>query len=91
MVIYQMVISFFLEKIMIGERLKIYCEKSGVSNYKLAKEAGVAPTVIHHVVSGRNEPSGVLLVKIITAFPELNGDWLLTGRGEMLLKVASGS
>lgn len=36
------------------------------------------------VVQRRNKPSFEVLSKIIEAFPTVNAEWLLTGKGEMI-------
>jgi phage repressor protein C with HTH and peptisase S24 domain len=43
--------------------------------------------VIENIVAGRkSKPSFEILSKILFAFENINADWLITGRGEMLNK-----
>ncbi len=37
-----------------------------------------------HYLSGRNKPGVDILQKILEKLPEINADWLIMGRGEML-------
>jgi hypothetical protein len=55
------------------------------------KETGILPGVLASIVGGRmSKPSFELLQKMINRFPEINGDWVLMGRGKMLhLEVPS--
>jgi hypothetical protein len=41
---------------------------------------------VSHVLSGRNKPGFDFIQKILAAFPEINGDWLITGSGDMYKK-----
>ena len=71
---------------MIGERIGIFLNKKGISGY-----TGISAQVISAYLTGKRDPSGDMLSKFLLTYPELNADWLLTGRGEMLIKVAAGS
>ena len=50
-----------------------------------ADEIGVIRSSISHIISGRNNPGLELLQKVLIRFPQISSDWLLLGRGEMLL------
>ena len=39
---------------------------------------------VFHILTGRNKPSLDFVSKILTSYPELNSDWLLFGKGQML-------
>jgi len=41
-------------------------------------------STIARIAAGEYKPSYEVLNKIINSFPEINSDWLLTGKGEML-------
>jgi transcriptional regulator with XRE-family HTH domain len=49
-----------------------------------AEEIGVQRSSISHLISGRNKPSLEFIQKILSRFPEVNADWILTGNGEMI-------
>lgn len=51
-----------------------------------AKEVGTLPSVLASIVGGRmSKPSFELLEKIMLKYPEISGNWLLTGQGPMLI------
>lgn len=52
-----------------------------LSSSSFAAEIGVQRSSISHVLSGRNKPSLEFIQKIVTAYPEINIDWLITGNG----------
>lgn len=49
-----------------------------------AKEVGTLPSVVASITGGRmSKPGFELLEKIMLRYPEINGSWLLAGRGPM--------
>lgn len=67
----------------IKERILTFIEKRGVKKADFYLNTGVSDSNF----KGKNknsQPGGDVLVKILTFYPELNGDWLLTGKGDML-------
>jgi hypothetical protein len=59
---------------------------SGGNKSAFAKKIKVGDTVIQNIIGKRQtNPSFEVLEKTIFAFENLNADWLLTGRGEMLV------
>ena len=48
-----------------------------LSATSLARLLEIQPSGISHIMSGRNKPSFDLVVKILSAFPDINPDWLL--------------
>ena len=63
-----------IQEILTNERL---------SSSQFADRIGVQRSSVSHVLSGRNKPGFDFIQKILVAFPEINGDWLITGSGEM--------
>ncbi len=57
--------------------------KERISSSQFADKIGVQRSSVSHVLSGRNKPGYDFIQKILVAFPEINGDWLITGSGEM--------
>jgi len=55
-----------------------------LSPAQFADLIGVQRSSISHLISGRNKPSLEFLQKILKTFPEVNTDWMLFGKGEML-------
>ena len=72
----------------INRRLAEVMNAFGLNKNQFAKKLGVHPTVVHNIVDekGRgNKPSFDFIAKVMSSFDNINGDWLLTGRGNMLL------
>jgi lambda repressor-like predicted transcriptional regulator len=67
----------------INERIKAIVDKSGKSVRAYAEYAGIAQTTLNDCIKGISEPKFGLIDKIVNVEPNINPDWLLTGRGEM--------
>ena len=68
----------------IKERIQQIISTKGLSPSKFADIIGVQRSGISHILSGRNKPGLELLNKILINFPDISGDWLITGEGEAL-------
>jgi predicted transcriptional regulator len=55
----------------------------GLTNSKFASILGIQRSNITHIIDGRNKPSLSFIEKLITKFPRVNIEWLMTGTGEM--------
>jgi len=55
----------------------------GLKSSQLADNIGVNRATISHILSGRNKPSIDFLQKLLSNYPELNANWLITGIGFM--------
>jgi hypothetical protein len=71
----------------VHERLNMLIEHFAKGNKTaFAKEVGTLPSVIASIVGGRmSKPSFELLEKIMLRYPDINGGWLLAGRGPMTI------
>ena len=65
-------------------------EREQLSPSKFADAIGVQRSNISHILSGRNKPSLELVNKILDRFQEINADWLLLGKGEMMVNHQRG-
>lgn len=52
---------------------------------EFAENVGIQRSSISHFLSGRNNPSLDVIRKILSAYPDINSDWLILGEGDMLL------
>ena len=53
-----------------------------------AKKIGVQSAQVSHVKSGRNQVTLDFVTKILVAYPQIDPDWLIFGKGEMFRKTA---
>ncbi len=54
----------------------------GESASSFAEKIGVQRSSISHILSGRNKPSLDFILKILSAYPEVDLYWLFNGKGE---------
>jgi plasmid maintenance system antidote protein VapI len=59
-------------------------EMQNLSSSAFASDIGVQRSSVSHVLSGRNKPSLDFVVKIKDRFPDVNLEWLISGKGGML-------
>lgn len=66
------------------ERILLLLKVKNLSPSKFADEIGIQRSGMSHIMSGRNQPSLDLVMKILNTFKDVNADWLLHGTGPML-------
>lgn len=68
------------------ERLKQLIDYYGISTNLFSQKIGVSEGTIRKILTQNTTIRSDTLEKISQNFTEINMDWLITGRGEMLLK-----
>lgn len=71
------------------DRIIQVMEREGMNPSRFAEEIGIQRASMSHITSGRNNPSLDVLMKILERFPNVNADWLLFGKGNMLRSEAN--
>lgn len=66
----------------IGRRLNTFLTRQGLTVSQAAEQIGTSPQVLGNLDAGANV-AGKTILRIAAAFPTLNLDWWLYGRGEM--------
>lgn len=70
------------------DRIRELMEHLGQSSSQFADSIEVPRAVLSHILSGRNKPSLDVIIKILANNEKVSPDWLLHGKGEMLISVA---
>ena len=68
------------------QRLKTYFKSIDLSQTKISDELGVSIQYINAVLNGRDNLTITFIKKVHDKYLNLNIDWLITGRGEMIYK-----
>ena len=77
---------------MIHSRLQQLIEALDVSVLEFARQLGEhRGEKVYHILHGRLKPRYDTLEKILVAYPQVNGDWLLRGEGLMFKLLNSPS
>ena len=63
------------------KRLQKIIDYYGESASSFAEKIGVQRSSISHILSGRNKPSLDFILKILSAYPEVDLYWLFNGKG----------
>ena len=72
------------------ERIVQLLDLEQLTPSKFADIIGVQRSSVSHVISGRNKPSFDFLEKTLKAFPGLNAEWLIMGKGTMYEQMGRG-
>ena len=69
----------------ITERLQLFMQHEGVTAFQMNKEAGLTRTLPIKAIEKHQGLNTATIEKIVRRYPNLNADWLITGRGNMLI------
>ena len=66
------------------ERLQYYMTQKGINDNKITVDAGLSVGLIGKAKKSGKAMTSANIEKILLAYPDLNPNWLLTGKGEMI-------
>ncbi len=69
----------------IDQRFAQLIQQFGLTKNSFALSLGRTASVVQHLIDGRNKPGYDLLCKVFDIYPNVSRDWLLLGRGPMLV------
>lgn len=72
------------------ERLVLFIDHKKLNNKKFETKCGLSNGYVHNL-SPVNPPNKTKHEQILEAFPDLNGEWLMTGEGKMLKEEQASS
>lgn len=65
-------------------RLLIFMEKEGINDNQMTVAASLSVGAIGKIRAGKSKGmNSANIEKILSTYPQLSGEWLMTGRGEM--------
>ncbi len=68
----------------VGQRLGQVISHSGKSVNQFAVELGERPDKYYNVIKGKSNPSWEMIENVMRTYPEVDGNWLLKGEGEIV-------
>ena len=71
------------------ERIIQFLSENNLTSTKFADFIGVQRSSISHILSGRNKPSFDFIEKMLLSYPDINAQWLITGKGNMFTNQQS--
>ncbi|MGB1038877.1 MAG: hypothetical protein ACPGYY_09545, partial [Bacteroidia bacterium] len=75
----------------INKRVVQLIESTTSSKSAFSTATGISTVILSHISSGRNKVSLTAVEQILKAFPNVNADWLILGKGAMLKDSVSSS
>lgn len=75
----------------VGQRFSQLIQALGMSKNAFAISLDKTATVIQHLVDERNKPGFDLMNKVVDVYPNVSIEWLLRGKGPMMLGSAPGA
>ena len=69
----------------INQRFATLIHVLNLTKSSFAQSLDKTPSVVQHLIDGRNKPGYDLLCKVFEIYPNVSRDWLLLGRGPMLV------
>ena len=69
-----------------AQRLQKILTHYGLSATSFSEKIAVNRSTISHILSGRNKPSLDFVLKVLSAYPDIELYWLLNGKGSFPIK-----
>lgn len=69
--------------ISMNQRLQLFLTAEGITQSQFADEIQVAKSSVSNILAGRNNPSYDFILNLSNHYPDLNLEWVLTGKGKM--------
>ena len=67
----------------INDRVQLLIDKVAASKAAFSTSTGISTVILSHIISGRNKVSLSAVEQILLAYPTLNAEWLILGKGAM--------
>ncbi|MDR1557016.1 MAG: helix-turn-helix domain-containing protein [Tannerellaceae bacterium] len=71
------------------DRILQIMHREGLTPARFAEVINVQRSAVSHIMTGRNNPSLDVVMKILDKYPYVDPDWLLYGKGEIIRKNTS--
>ncbi len=62
------------------DRLQYIIAEKNLSLSQFADSIGIQRSTLHHIINGRNNPSLDVVMKIHSTYPDIDLEWLITGK-----------
>lgn len=72
-----------------NRRLLLFLQAQNITQSQFADTLAVARGSVSHILAGRNKPGYEFLESLALHYPNLNIDWLFTGKGSMYKDASS--
>jgi transcriptional regulator with XRE-family HTH domain len=66
------------------DRIELILKTQNLTPTQFADAIGIQRSSMSHILARRNNPSLDFVMKVLKRFPEINAEWLLSGKNQML-------
>ena len=73
------------------DRINQVMREKGITSRQFAEEIGIQPSSLSHILTGRNRPSLDFVMKIMQRWPDIDINWLMFGKGDMIVDPSAPS
>lgn len=67
----------------VNQRVKILLKRLGLTQKQFSEKVGVNQELVSRTINGKTTPNFAFIEQLYLAFPDINPDWLLTGKGDI--------
>lgn len=67
-----------------NNKIKMIMDEFNLSPSEFAQKIEMTSSGVSHILNGRNKPSTDVLLKILNEFPDIDSDWLMRDKPQML-------
>ena len=67
----------------INKRIEVVINSHNLTASSFADQIGVQRSSVSHILSGRNKPSITFIQKVVSNFPKVDAQWLITGKQQI--------
>ena len=67
----------------INQRVEMLIKKVANTKASFSQSTGISTVILSHISSGRNKVSLTAVEQILKAYPKVNAEWLIFGKGSM--------
>ncbi len=67
----------------VNDRVMLIMQALNLSKTDFAKVININASGLSHIANKRNKPSIDLIISLLNAYPHINAEWVLTGKGSM--------
>lgn len=70
----------------LGDRLKKLLDELKITQTQFSEIVGISKNATTSIIKKRSLPRADILMRFLAAYPNVNGNWLMTGNGSLFLK-----
>lgn len=74
---------------MFRDRIKELIDNKGITPYEISAKTGISQATLSRILSNSTSKPSIRNVEILSQYFNVNKDWLLTGKGDMIKSISN--